>query len=921
MADMRGASIPLRILLVEDDEEDRLVFLRTLRKSDLLCEITECERAEEALERLHGDASSFDLVVVDHLLPGMSGLDLCRELLDRALPLPLVILTGRGSEAFAVEALKAGVDDYIVKDAGGSYLELLPAVLLDAVRRHADRLACQRAEEALREREDLYRSFLQDFHGIVFRHVQNSGFVFFYGAVEEMTGYTADEFTTGKVGWDTLVHPDDAGSAHELAKKVRSVPGCVGEQEYRIIHKDGQIRWVHDLLKNIGDDPGKPTQLQGAIYDITGRKRAEEALRESEQALRSLINATTESAFLMATDGTVLAVNETMAQRLGSTVAALVGKRGYGFLPHDVAQARTPHAEDVIRTGKPVRFEDSRFGRHIYNSIYPVFDTNGKVTRLAIFGYDVTDLKEAEGALRESEERFRALTESTSDWIWELDENAVYTYASPKVKDLLGYEPDEIIGKTPFDLMPPEEAKRVAAEFDAILEARKPFDRLENANLHKDGRRVVLETSGVPFFDANGNLRGYHGIDRDITERKQAESIRQMRQEELEALQAVSLQITRESDRQRAVAGIPDIIRDLMQADACCLFLLADGGRKFDVLCDQHVPKSVAKELQERTTPETGWTGWVCRTGKKAIIRDLRKSRRWKASGLPASLDRGYNAFVSVPLRGRESTLGVLEVAYYRPPELDPNRVNFLVSLGRNVGVMVEHALLDARLQEADQRLRAASVTAREKAEEERMRVAGLLHDDVAQALSLARMEVDLMAAKPPKPGSDTRERLARVSATLHDALQTVRELSRRLMPSRLDLGLATALTRMVEHLRANTAPRLSLKISHREHLAPEVEHALFYVAQEAIRNAIRHADTKTIKVELKHAGRKAVLSVADDGRGFDAAQAGFAPGGLGLQIMKERIRTVGGDLGIISAPETGTVIRASVTLKKGAGQ
>jgi len=134
--------------------------------------------------------------------------------------------------------------------------------------------------------------------------------------------------------------------------------------------------------------------------------------------------------------------------------------------------------------------------------------------------------KRAEEALRASEERFRALTESTSDWVWEVDVDGVYTYASPKVKDLLGYEPEEVIGKTPFDLMPPEEAKRIAEEFRAIVDSQRPFARLENTNLHKDGRLIVLDTSGEPFFDADGRLCGYRGIDRDITERKKLDQLK-----------------------------------------------------------------------------------------------------------------------------------------------------------------------------------------------------------------------------------------------------------------------------------------------------------------------------------------------------------------------------------------------------------
>jgi signal transduction histidine kinase len=142
-------STSLRVLLVEDDEHDRIAFRRALQKSQLSYEITECIRAEEALERLRTKAPSFDLAVIDHQLPGMPGFELCKTLLAERVPVPLVILTGKGSERLAVDALKAGVDDYIVKDPSEHYLDLLPVVLVQTVRRHGDRMARKRAEERL----------------------------------------------------------------------------------------------------------------------------------------------------------------------------------------------------------------------------------------------------------------------------------------------------------------------------------------------------------------------------------------------------------------------------------------------------------------------------------------------------------------------------------------------------------------------------------------------------------------------------------------------------------------------------------------------------------------------------------------------------------------------------------------------------
>ena len=136
----------------------------------------------------------------------------------------------------------------------------------------------------------------------------------------------------------------------------------------------------------------------------------------------------------------------------------------------------------------------------------------------------LTEARErAEKALSSSENDYQNLVEYMNDWVWEVDENAVYTFVSPNAHDLLGYKPEEIIGKTPFDLMGPEEAERVAAILGHIAARREPFAFLENTVLRKDGHSVTVETSGTPVFGEHGEFRGYRGVDRDITERKQAE--------------------------------------------------------------------------------------------------------------------------------------------------------------------------------------------------------------------------------------------------------------------------------------------------------------------------------------------------------------------------------------------------------------
>jgi two-component system, cell cycle sensor histidine kinase and response regulator CckA len=139
---------------------------------------------------------------------------------------------------------------------------------------------------------------------------------------------------------------------------------------------------------------------------------------------------------------------------------------------------------------------------------------------------EISDLRQRIKELEQSEKelrQFRSLVEATNDWVWEINSDGFYTYSSPKIRDILGYEPEEVIGKTPFDLMPKDEAERVAPLFKEIMESRQSFSGLDNVSLHRDGRKIVLETNGAPIIDAEGNFVGYRGIDRDITGRRKAE--------------------------------------------------------------------------------------------------------------------------------------------------------------------------------------------------------------------------------------------------------------------------------------------------------------------------------------------------------------------------------------------------------------
>ncbi|MFA6149464.1 MAG: transporter substrate-binding domain-containing protein [bacterium] len=155
---------------------------------------------------------------------------------------------------------------------------------------------------------------------------------------------------------------------------------------------------------------------------------------------------------------------------------------------------------------------------------------------LALGGWHYARLLRMNKALAESRARFQGLVETTNDIVWEIDANATITYVSPNVRQILGYEPGELTGKTAFDILAPEGAARTRKVLEESVEGRKPFTEMENVFVLKSGRHLMTEGSGVPFFGPDGVLLGFRGIHRDVTARKRIEE--ELRRSEAERLTA-----------------------------------------------------------------------------------------------------------------------------------------------------------------------------------------------------------------------------------------------------------------------------------------------------------------------------------------------------------------------------------------------
>ena len=293
----------IRVLLLEDNEHDRVAFRRGLQKASVPCIITECTRVEEAEALLSANPEGFDLLVVDQKLPGAIGLDFCRKLLENGPKLPMVLLTGHGSEQLAVAALKAGIHDYIVKDSHGDYLSLLPVLLPEVVSNYHEKRKRQDAESNLSESQLRLQQIVDGSTVATFVIDQNHVITHWNQACEVMTGTAAQELIGTSQQWRPF-YPEERPVMADLIlkgameneverfyqdkfRKSALIKGAY-EAETFFAHMGENGRWLFFTAAPLRDTEGRIIGAIETLQDFTERRRAEAALADSEERYRQL---------------------------------------------------------------------------------------------------------------------------------------------------------------------------------------------------------------------------------------------------------------------------------------------------------------------------------------------------------------------------------------------------------------------------------------------------------------------------------------------------------------------------------------------------------------------------------------------------------------------------------------------------------
>jgi PAS domain S-box-containing protein len=285
------SKLEIHVLIVEDDLVDRMACRRALSQDnpDYEFVLTEAETGHEGLQLAHTQKP--DCVLLDYHLPDLNGLEFLSELRDDLgeVTVPVMMLTGADNASVAVEALKRGAQDYLVKDSNRQYLELLPAVIQRVLRERQTLVEKRQMESRLVQAEAKYRFLVEQIPAITYTaSLEMPGKLLYVSPQLSTLGYSPEEWTSQVGAMRSHVHPDDQSRAVDALDRVRAKDKPL-RCEYRLFNRAGEVRWFLDEASLVHDKSGKPLLLQGILVDITEDKQIEEELRLHRRHIEDLV--------------------------------------------------------------------------------------------------------------------------------------------------------------------------------------------------------------------------------------------------------------------------------------------------------------------------------------------------------------------------------------------------------------------------------------------------------------------------------------------------------------------------------------------------------------------------------------------------------------------------------------------------------
>ena len=569
------------------------------------------------------------------------------------------------------------------------------------------------AEDVLEKREAYFRALIENSaEGVAI--VNTQGIIQYIAPAEErLTGYSLDEI----LGQNAFryIHPQDVSKVLEVFAEGLTTPGAVRTVEYRIQRKDGEWRYFEITGHNMLKDP----HINGIIAnyrDVTERKNAEQALKESQSRLEAVVSTALNGIITIDANHCIVLFNPSAERIFGYSVNEVLGKPLDMLIPNRYHNSHASHVNNYGISGTSSRKKgllDSLYGQRANGEEFPMeafisrSTVNGQNFFTVIF-QDITERRLAEDALKASEKKFRALAENIPSVVYQCRNDSKYTfmYLNDSIEQLTGYPKSDFLdGTLSFvDLYHPEDYKSIPFPNPlGVAINQKPF-HITYRIKHKFGNWVWVDEWGTGVLDAYGNVQYIEGVMIDITERKRSEEDLRRHAMELETL-AVATSALRTS--QNVTDMIPILARQALRAvngTYASIFLLEPETGEFVsrgwYAADNPFIASQPYEARLRHQLNTGITGRVAMTGEIYVTEDVQNDPVILILDGEQERLKDVHGSVSLPLRAQEKIIGVMHVWSTEYRIFTDTEIRLLIALAETASNAIHRAILFEKTQE-----------------------------------------------------------------------------------------------------------------------------------------------------------------------------------------------------------------------------
>jgi|GEM_PF-395951 len=865
-----------KILLIDDDADERKLTRRTLSDDSSAFEIIDI--ATRAHYRNALEQGDFNLVVTEYRLAWTDGFCVFADFKNLYPTLPVIMLTGHGDETVAVRAIKQGMADYI----GKNRRDTLFAAVRQALQRPLESPPCQNKASGIlwcEKWDQVISKLTSDFAYSL--GIGEDGRPTFEWVTEPFKRFLDSHARYGEAPglldhhFGLTVHADDQALADRHVAALLN--GYEDIAEYRIVSNGGEVRCFSDHALPIRDwSSGKVVRIYGTIQDITWRRNAEDKLRLMQRAIDSSNNGIVITD-LADTDYAIIYVNQAFSTLTCYNSEELIGQNCRILQGDDRDQPEIDNLRQALRQqkdGYAILRNYRKDGTPFWNEIYisPVTDGHNRVTHFIGVQNDVTARIEMEQALQQSDLKMSAIFEHVSDAVLIFDQQGIVIRVNPSAEKIFGYGAGEMTGVRLERFLADAERKTHGQYLSNLSN--------DDEELVIDIREVTaLKKDGGPFLVAVGihelRLENNHlfvATIHDLTERKRAEAKLKASEERYRALfenSAEAILVNRGGER-------------IEQVNQACLRLWrADTPEQL-----------LAKKPLELVHPD---------------FRDLVNAR----------IERNLERDASVPSTFEEKILRLdgtaADVLVSTIPVVDQQGPLIFVLLVD----ITERKAAEMALRDSHKRIQDLSGHLEMVRENERIRIARELHDDLGAFLTALKMELSWLERHLPDELRECHIKIRSMIGEVNDSIQTVKRIITDLRPSLLDhLGLLPAIEWLVENFSQRSGIPCSLELpDSKPAMDTNRSTAIFRITQEALTNVLNHAHASKVEIAIEADANRLILTIADNGRGMTADRQ-RQDESYGIQGMRERANYFGAEFTVDGQAGAGTRIILKMPLK-----